>query len=35
VKVVRALGDTAQMALFGVIVERAGHLKFASYDTDY
>ncbi|HUQ81591.1 MAG TPA: hypothetical protein VM076_10650 [Gemmatimonadaceae bacterium] len=34
-KVIRAPGDTAQMALFGVIVERKGQFKFASYETDY
>jgi hypothetical protein len=34
-KVLAAPGHTAQMALFGVIVERGGRFKFASYDTDY
>jgi hypothetical protein len=34
-KVLRAPGDTARMTLFGVIVERGGRFKFASYDTDY
>lgn len=34
-KVVTAPGDTTRMALFGVIVERDGRFKFASYDTDY
>jgi hypothetical protein len=34
-KVVRVAGDTADVSLFGVIVERNGRFKFASYDTDY
>jgi len=34
-KVLRAPGDTTRMGLFGVIVEREGRFKFASYDTDY
>jgi ketosteroid isomerase-like protein len=34
-RVVRSAGDTVNMRLFGVIVERDGRFKFASYETDF
>ena len=34
-RIVRPSGDTVSMRLFGVIVERAGRFKFASYETDF